>query len=119
MLLTAAIDPLCYFCSVSPPYQTSQGRGWLSYFLPDIFSFMGNNKTPFVKDGNSEDKCGIINNGVKCLKTLKKKKQTSNCLLVSSKSIIQGTKDTLLLQIPRTGPGFSFSMTFGNQHNLN
>jgi len=53
--------------------------------------------------------------------TLKKKKQKQNpptLVLVSSKSIIQGTKDILLLQIPGIGPGFSFSMTLGNQHNL-
>lgn len=50
------------------------GRGWLSYFLPDTLSFMGNNKISFLKDGNSEDKCGLINNEVKCLKMLLKKR---------------------------------------------
>lgn len=58
------------------------GRGWLSYFLPDTLSFMGNNKISFVKDGNSEDKCGIINNEVKCLKTLKKRNKNKTLQLL-------------------------------------
>lgn len=31
---------------------------------------MGNNKISIEKDGNYGDKCGIIDNEVKCLKTL-------------------------------------------------
>ena len=61
---------------------------------------MGNNKISIEKDGNYGDKCGIIDNEVKCLKTLFFFfLKHSTLLLVSSKSIIQRTKDTLPLQI--------------------
>lgn len=59
---------------------------------------MGNNKISIEKDGNYGDKCSIIDNEVKCLKTLLFFLKHSTLLLVSCKSIIQRTKDTLPLQ---------------------